>query len=50
LSVNAALLPAGITASTYDPTTGILRLIGIASHADYENAIRLVEFSTTGGE
>ena len=46
LSVNGAL-PAGISASAYDPLTGILRLIGEASHDAYEAAIRQIEFSTT---
>ena len=46
LTVNG-LLPAGIVATAYDPATGILRLTGTASHADYETAIRQVEFSTT---
>ena len=41
------LLPTGIVATAYDPATGILRLTGTASHADYEAAIRQVEFSTT---
>jgi hypothetical protein len=46
LSVNGAL-PAGITFEPYNPATGILLLTGTASHADYEAALRLVEFSTT---
>ena len=46
LTVNG-LLPAGIVATAYDPATGLLRLTGTASHADYETAIRQVEFSTT---
>jgi hypothetical protein len=50
LSVNSALLPAGITASAYDPVTGILTLNGPASLADYETAIGLVEFSSTSEE
>jgi hypothetical protein len=46
LSVNGPL-PGGIVASSYDPATGILRLTGTASHADYDVAIHQVEFSTT---
>ena len=46
LSVNGAL-PAGISASAYDPLTGILTLTGEASHDAYEAAIRQIEFSTT---
>ena len=40
-------LPAGIVETGYNPATGLLRLEGQASHADYEAAIRQVEFSTT---
>ncbi|MBR0739664.1 VCBS domain-containing protein [Bradyrhizobium liaoningense] len=43
----AGVLPAGIVASAYDPSTGILTLTGTASHADYEAAILQVAFSTT---
>ena len=46
LTVNGSL-PAGIVATAYDPAKGILKLEGQASHADYETAIRQVEFSTT---
>ncbi|MEJ0074360.1 MAG: Ig-like domain-containing protein [Alphaproteobacteria bacterium] len=46
LTVNGSL-PAGIVETGYNPTTGLLRLEGQASHADYETAIRQVEFSTT---
>jgi VCBS repeat-containing protein len=45
LTISGAL-PAGITATAYDPATGILRLDGQASFADYEAAIRQVAFST----
>ena len=45
LSVNGAL-PAGISASAYDPLTGILRLTGEASHDAYAAAIGQMEFST----
>ena len=40
-------LPAGISASAYDPVTGILTLSGEASLADYQTAIHQVEFGTT---
>ena len=46
LTVNGSL-PAGIVATAYRAPDGILRLEGQASHADYEAAIRQVEFSTT---
>ena len=45
LSVNGAL-PAGISASAYDPLTGILTLTGEASHDAYAAAIGQMEFST----
>src|SRR5262245_11723203 len=41
------VLPGTITTSGYDPGTGILRLTGAASHADYEAAILQIAFSTT---
>jgi len=40
-------LPDGIVTTLYRAPDGILRLEGRASHADYEAAIRQVEFSTT---
>ena len=46
LSVNGAL-PAGIIASAYDPTTGILTLSGEASLAGYQTAIHQIAFGTT---
>ena len=46
LSVNGPL-PAGISASAYDPVTGILTLSGEASLADYQLAIHQVEFGTS---
>ena len=39
-------LPFGIVAQTYNPVTGVLRLDGLGSHADYQTAIRQVRFST----
>ncbi len=47
LSVNGAL-PAGISASAYDPVTGMLTLSGEASLAGYQTAIHQVEFNTSG--
>jgi T1SS-143 domain-containing protein len=46
LSVDGAL-PGGITAS-YDANSHTMALTGAASLADYEAALRLVEFSNTG--
>src|SRR5262245_31483356 len=46
LSIVGAL-PGTITTTGYDPATGILRLTGTASHADYEAAILQIAFSTT---
>ena len=47
LSVNGAL-PAGISASAYDPATGVLTLSGAASLGAYQMAIHQVEFGTAG--
>jgi VCBS repeat-containing protein len=47
LSVNGPLT-AGISASAYDPATGILTLSGLASLADYQTAIHQVDFGTSG--
>ena len=41
-------LPGGITASAYDPVTGILTLSNVASLADYETALEAIRFSATG--
>jgi hypothetical protein len=40
--------PSGITASSYDPVTGVLELAGIASLADYQTALRQITFENTG--
>ena len=40
--------PAGITASLYDPLTGILTLTGTASLAAYQTALRQITFDNTG--
>ena len=41
-------LPGGITASAYNPVTGILTLSGVASFADYETALEAIRFSSAG--
>ena len=46
LSISGSL-PGGITASAYDPATGVLTLTGVASIADYQTALHQVVFSTT---
>ena len=40
--------PAGITASVYDPVTGILTLTGTASLAAYQAALQQITFANTG--
>ena len=40
--------PPGITASLYDPLTGILTLTGTASLAAYQTALRQITFDNTG--
>ena len=45
----AGTLPTGITASSYNPFTGIITLSGSASLADYQTALRQVVFSSTDG-
>ena len=39
-------LPAGITASSYDASTGVITLSGAASFADYQTALRQVVYSS----
>src|SRR6266508_4465780 len=41
-------LPGGITASVYNPVTGVLTLAGTASLADYQTALRQITFNNTG--
>ena len=41
-------LPSGITASAYDPGTGTITLSGSAPLADYQSAIRAIQFSNDG--
>ena len=48
LSISGTL-PAGITASSYNPFTGVITLSGAASLADYQAALRQVVFSNTLG-
>ena len=43
----SGILPGGITASAYNPATGVLTLTGVASIADYEAALHQIVFSTT---
>ncbi len=43
----AGALPPGITASPYNPFTGVITLSGAASRADYQTALRQVVFDTT---
>ena len=45
--LSAGALPAGITASSYNPSTGVLTLTGAASLADYQTALHQVVFDTT---
>ncbi|WP_374339779.1 type I secretion C-terminal target domain-containing protein, partial [Leeia sp.] len=44
----AGSLPAGITASAYNPATGVITLTGSASLANYQAAIRAIAFSNSG--
>ena len=48
LAVDPVALPVGISASSYDPGTGILTLSGVASLADYETALEAIRFSAAG--
>ena len=43
----AGALPPGITASSYNPFTGVITLSGAASRAAYETALHQVVFDTT---
>ena len=47
LAVSGAL-PGGITASAYDPATGLLTLSGVTSFANYEAALEAIRFSSAG--
>ena len=46
--LNVGGLPVGIAASAYDPVTGSLTLSGNASLADYQTAIRVIQFTNDG--
>ena len=43
----AGTIPAGITATAYDPATGKITLTGSASLASYQTAIRAITFNNT---
>ena len=43
----AGTLPAGITATAYNPTTGVITLNGSATLANYQTAIRAISFNNT---
>jgi Mg-chelatase subunit ChlD len=45
----AAGLPPGITASAYNPATGVITLSGSSSLANYQAAIRAITFSNSSG-
>src|SRR4030095_1365168 len=47
LTVSGAL-PGAITASAYDPVTGILTLTGVATLADYQTALQQILYSNSG--
>ncbi len=49
LIVNGSL-PGGITASSYDNTTGILTLSGSASKADYVTALEQIQYNNTDND
>ena len=42
----SGILPGGITASAYNPVTGVLTLTGVASIANYQAALHQIVFST----
>ncbi|MFW2373818.1 MAG: type I secretion C-terminal target domain-containing protein, partial [Gammaproteobacteria bacterium] len=46
--LNVGGLPVGIAASAYDPVTGSISLSGNASLADYQVAIRAIQFTNDG--
>ncbi|MDE5069216.1 MAG: VCBS repeat-containing protein, partial [Trichodesmium sp. St4_bin8_1] len=47
LSVNSTSLPTGISAGTYDSSTGVITLTGSATLADYQTAIAQIEYNNT---
>ena len=46
--LNVGGLPPGISASAYNPATGVVTLTGSASLADYQTAIQAIQFENTG--
>ncbi len=46
--LTAGTLPAGISASAYNSTTGVMTLTGVATLAQYQTALRAITFSNTG--
>ncbi len=48
-SLTVGTLPAGITASAYDPATGTITLTGDAPIADYQAAIAGITYNNTSG-
>ena len=46
--LNIGGLPPGISASAYNPATGVVTLTGSASLADYQTAIQAIQFENTG--
>src|SRR5690606_1252445 len=46
--LSAGTLPAGISASAYNPATGTITLTGSASQTAYQAAIRAIQFSNDG--
>ncbi|WP_373091675.1 Ig-like domain-containing protein, partial [Zhongshania sp.] len=46
--LNVGTLPSGITASAYNSATGELTLTGNASLADYQTAIKAIQFENSG--
>ncbi len=47
--LNVGALPSGITASAFDPVTGVVTLTGSATLADYQTAIQAIQYENTGG-
>ncbi|WP_124962391.1 Ig-like domain-containing protein, partial [Sulfurisoma sediminicola] len=45
----AGTLPAGITASAYNPATGVITLSGASTLANYQSAIRAITFANSLG-
>ncbi len=45
--LTAGIMPAGITASAYDPVTHTITLTGAGTLADYQSAIKTITFAST---